>query len=187
MTKVSHKRRMRHRKSFLLIALVSSTLAFTAGFSGCKTPGTPTDPAATNAPPDPATINSIAVVLRGAARGGATVAISDNPDNAKYFQLAATAIGQFATGKDVSPGAFQTALMNVGIPDNQWVKLGVGTVVDLYQFYYINYVKDAVANDAKAFLTAVQDGFNEALGNPVTARTARAQPAIVLPRPIQRK
>lgn len=179
----------RLHKTFALIALLAMPVACTVGFNGCTSPTTQPGPGVTNSPPDPVVINSIAVVLRGAARSGAVVAINDNADNAKYFQLAATAIGQFATGKDVSPGAFQAALMSVGIPDNQWVKLGVGTVIDLYQFYYGNYVKDAVANNAyaKAFLAAVEDGFNEALGNPVSARAARNAPAMVLPRPIQRK
>lgn len=136
-----------------------------------------------------ATIDATAVVLRGAARSGAIVAINPpngNTNNAKYFSLAADTIGIFITGKDYTPESFQEALMKVGLPQNQWVQLGFGTVIDLYQLYYGQYVKDAVAGEpiALQFLAAVQDGFNQALGRPTTFAPSSD---VSLPRPMMRK
>ncbi len=116
-----------------------------------------------------------------------------NTNNAEYFKLAASAISTFITGKDYSPGAFQSALMDLNVPqlNDPYVKIGIGTVVDLYQLYYGLYVKGGVVSNAPVaieFLTAVQDGFNQATGSPVTLTAVRGRPAAltgaVLPRPI---
>ena len=148
---------------------------------------------------DQQVINATAVILRGAARDGAVVAMQDDPNTKQYFALAATALSAFVTGKDYSPGAFQAALLNIKSPalTNQWVQIGLGTVIDLYQLYYGQYVQNTVNSSAvaQAFITAIQDGLNEALGNPVSA-TRRyynaARPSVppavtgVLPRPIKK-
>lgn len=155
-------------------------------FSGCGTVS----------PTDQTIVDSTAAVLRGAARDGALVAITPpagNTNNAEYFRLAATTIGTFVTSKDTSPAAFQAALMDLNVPqlNDPYVKIGIGTVVDLYQLYYGIYVKPNVASNAPValeLLTSVQDGFNQALGNPVTALMARrgsvGMTGNVLPRPI---
>lgn len=184
------------KASFVALALalavsLPSVVGVGVGLTGCSTTNGATNVVAgTNGEPNQVMIDSIAVVLRGSARAGAVFAIQDDPENAKYFQLAAAAIGTFATGTKTDPASFQAALVAVGVPDNQWVRLGLGTVVDLYQFYYGAYVKGQVANNAyaRAFLRAVQDGFNEALGEPTAhiAAAHRPAPAGVFPRPIKK-
>lgn len=202
---VTHTKENKNMKTKLSIKITSLLLAFsfaaaptafviTSGVvgSGCTT---------ATGTVDPATINATAVVLRGAARDGAVIAIQNDAANRKYFELATGVIGTFLTGKDYTPGALQTALMKLDIPqlNNQWVQIGLGTVIDLYQLYYGQYVKSTVNGNeaAAAFLTAVQDGFNQALGNPVVSPptpllgASRPVGAItgappVLPRPISK-
>jgi hypothetical protein len=155
-------------------------------FTGCGTVS----------PTDQTIIDSTAAVLRGAARDGAVVAMTPptgNTNNAEYFRLAASAIGTFVTSKDTSPAAFQAALTSLNVPqlNDPYVKIGIGTVVDLYQLYYGIYVKGNVVSNAPValeLLTSVQDGFNQALGNPVTSlmlrRSSVGMVGDVLPRPI---
>lgn len=146
-------------------------------------------------------VDTTAIILRGAARDGAIIAMQENPETKKYFQLATQVLSTFLTGKDFTPGAFQKALLEVNAEElaNPWVQIGVGTVIDLYQLYFGQYVKGKVNGDviAKAFITAVQDGFNMALGQPVSAtkRYYRAGPPMppvggmthgVLPRPLKK-
>lgn len=154
---------------------------------------------------DTNTINTTAIILRGAARDGAVIAMQENPETKKYFQLASQVLSTFITGKDYTPGAFQTALLNINVEElnNPWVQIGIGTVIDLYQLYFGQYIKGQVNGDliAQAFITAVQDGFNMALGQPVSPTKKyfsryggfSAQPPMpfgttggVLPRPVKK-
>ena len=173
-----------------LAVSLPSVVGVGVGLTGCATTNGTNVVVGTNGEPNQTTIDAIAVVLRGAARAGAVVAIQDDPENAKYFKLASAAIGQFATGLNTDPAAFQAALVAVGLPDNQWLRLGLGTVVDLYQFYYGTYVKNKVADNAYArtFLRAVQEGFEEAIGEPQAhiAAARRPAPSGVFPRPIKK-
>lgn len=139
----------------------------------------------------PGSIDTTAVILRGAARDGAVVAMQQDPGTKKYFQLASAVLSTFVTGKDYSPGAFQSALLAVDGPElqNPWVQIGMGTVIDLYQLYYGQYVQGKINGvaDAKILLVAVQDGLNAALGQPVPVGAVLAVPPhAVLPRPIKR-
>ena len=158
--------------------------------SGCST--------TTNTKIDPGVVDTTAVVLRGAARDGAVIAIQNNPETKQYFAIAASTLETFITGKDYTPGAFQAALTSIKSSEiqNPYVQIGIGTVVDLYQLYFSQYAKNALqSNDvAKAFVVAIQDGFNQALGNPVTVAhympgsALKASPGSatkVLPRPIK--
>ena len=146
-----------------LALYVAPVTVLTVGTTGCTT---------TNSTNDQATIDAAAIILRGAARDGTVAAVQNDPNNRQYFALAATALSTFVTGKDYTPGAFQTALLALNAQQltNQWVQIGIGTVIDLYQLYYGQYVKNAVDGNAVAvaFLTAIQDGINAGLGNPVT-------------------
>jgi len=121
---------------------------------------------------DTNTINATAIILRAAAQDGAVIAMQDDPTTKQYFELATVAMSTFLTGKDYSPAAFQTALLALNVPalTNAWVQIGLGTVIDLYQLYFGQYAQNAVNGNeiASAFITAIQDGFNAALGNPVS-------------------
>jgi len=101
------------------------------------------------------------------------------------------------TGKDYSPAAFQQALLAIKIPgaSDIWVQLAIGGVVDLYQVYFSQYVQGQVDGNyaAQALLIAVQNGFNQALGNPLVpppvppaAVPPKGQPigGQILPRPL---
>ncbi len=119
-------------------------------------------------------INTAAQILQNIAQGGALAAITPpqgNTSNAAYFNAANQTIGLFLTGKDYSPAAFQQALLATKIPggNDVWVQLAIGGVVDLYQVYFSQYVQGQVNGNyaAQALLIAVQNGFNQALGNPL--------------------
>jgi len=150
-------------------------------------------------------IDATAIILRGAARDGAIVAITPpngDTNNAEWFNLAATGLSTFITGKDYTPGAFQQALLSINssATRNQWVQIAAGTLIDLYQLYYGQYVATQLNGSdggkiAIEFLTAIQDGFNQALGNPTsiavanTPLNAKAAPQNnqqLLPRPIRK-
>jgi hypothetical protein len=146
------------------IALTIFTVSAPVALTGCVTNITTNSQAA---------IAATALILQNAAEAGATAAITPpngNTNNAVYFQLASQAIGTFLTGSNYTPGAFQQALMNVKVPalNNLWVQLAVGTLVDLYGLYYAQYVDGQIAGNtyASQFLTAIQTGFNQALGTP---------------------
>lgn len=150
-----------------------------------------------------AQIDATALILENSARTGAIVAMdpkTGDPANAAYFQLASQAIGVFLTGTNYSPAAFQQALINVHVPqaNNVWVQLGIGAVIDLYQVYFAQYVTGQVNGNVAAgtFLLAVQNGFNQALGQPVITPPATASvwrgtvnlghpSTLVLPRPVK--
>lgn len=149
------------------ILIGTFTVTAPVAMTGCVT-----GPIGTN---DQAAIDATALILQNSARAGALAAITPptgNTNNAVYFDLAAQVIGTFLTGKDYSPAAFQQALVNIKIPQatNVWVQLGIGAVIDLYQVYFSQYVRGQVNGNAYAgqFLKAIQDGFNQALGKPVS-------------------
>jgi hypothetical protein len=173
--------------------LTAFTVTAPVAMTGCIAPG-----GGTNI--NTAQIDATALILQNAARVGAVAAItppSGNTNNAVYFELAAQAIGTFLTGKDYSPAAFQQALIDIKVPqaNNIWVQLGIGAVIDLYQVYFSQYVQGKVNGNfaAGTFLVAIQNGFNQATGNPVTPPPAKLkagspQPLApsVLPRPLKR-
>jgi hypothetical protein len=171
----------------------TATLAPVVISTGCATNS---NPAGTNV--DQQVISTVSIILHGAALSGATYAIHDDANNAAYFSLAANALGEFGSGHDYTPQALQAAILKVLPPDyqtNQWVTLGISAVIDLYNTYWSDYAQNAVNGNAyaKAFVSAIQDGFNEALGKPVSlklsARKAAAPKAktALLPRPLPRK
>lgn len=153
-----------------------------------------------------AQIDAAALIIKNIAHGGALAAITPpqgNTNNVAYFNAVNQAIGLFLTGKDYSPAAFQQALIAVKIPgaSDIWVQLAIGGVVDLYQVYFSQYVQGQVNGNyaAQSFLTAIQNGFNQALGNPLLAMPAPPQvPGVaqlklgqsfsgqILPRPIKK-
>lgn len=150
-----------------------------------------------------AQIDATALILENSARSGAIAAITPpigDTNNAAYFQLASQALGAFITGTNYNPAAFQQALLNINVPQakNVWVQLGIGAVIDLYQVYFSQYVQNQLNGNMAAgtFLLAIQNGFNQALGQPVVAPVSQpalqlkphpAQPlsGSVLPRPIK--
>lgn len=150
-----------------------------------------------------AQIDATALILQSSARAGAVAAITPptgNTNNRAYFELASQAIGVFITGKDYSPAAFQQALIDIKVPqaNDVWVQLGIGAVIDLYQVYFSQYVQGQANGNfaAGTFLLSIQNGFNQALGNPVAPPSPTSlemklklgQPVTssVLPRPLKR-
>lgn len=122
-----------------------------------------------------AQIDATALILQNSARAGAIAAITPptgDTNNIAYFQLASQSIGAFLTGTNYSPAAFQDALLKINVPQakNVWVQLGIGAVIDLYQVYFSQYVQGQLNGNVAAgtFLLAVQNGFNQALGQPLT-------------------
>jgi hypothetical protein len=122
-----------------------------------------------------AQIDATALILQNSARAGAIAAITPptgDTNNAAYFQLASQALGAFITGTNYSPAAFQDALLKINVPQakNVWVQLGIGAVIDLYQVYFSQYVQGQLNGNMAAgtFLLAIQNGFNQALGQPLT-------------------
>ncbi len=177
---------------FAVTCLASTTLLVSLApvvlTTGCVSPGG----AGTNVV-NQGTIDATAVLLKGAAQAGALAAIQNDKGNAKYFELAADSISTFLTTTNYTPGAFQNALMGVignsGALTNAYVTIGIGTVIDLYQLYYGQYVKGQINGNAYAgeFLTAIQNGFYMALGKPIPlARQLKVVPVgCPLPRPIK--
>lgn len=188
---------MKHKLRSILLGVVLFVIPglLALGFGGCTNTGTTgggtnSPPVTNNTPVNPLVIGSVSLVLHGAALAGTSMAIQSDPNNKQYFQLAAQALGALATGRDYTPAAFQAALLNVSGVTNLWVSLVVGSLTDSYQFYFASYVQGTVNGNAyaKAFIGAIEDGTNEALGNPVThnlaGRRARQAAIPVLPRPI---
>lgn len=171
---------------FAPIFITGLTVTAPVAMTGCVMRGGTNDQAA---------IDASSALLRNAARTGAIAAItppSGNTNNVVYFALASQAIDTFLTGQDYTPGAFQNALMKINSPylNNVWVQLAVGGVVDLYQVYYSQYVKDQINGNAYAtqFLSAVKQGFDEATGAALPLKAAKSGQGVlpILPRPIQR-
>jgi hypothetical protein len=173
--------------------LTTFTVTAPVALTGCMTgPGGGTN--------NTAQIDATALILQNTARSGALAAITPptgSTNNIAYFQAASQAIGVFLTGKDYSPVAFQQALIAVKVPgaDNLWVQLVIGAVIDLYQVYFSQYVQGQVNGNfaAGTFLLAIQNGFNQALGNPITPlptnlqlRPGQSLASPVLPRPLKR-
>jgi hypothetical protein len=151
-------------------------------------------------------IQAAATIIQNTAYDGAIIALTPpqgETNNAVYFQAANQAIGLFLTGNDYSPATFQADLVAINVPGatNVWVQLAIGAVVDLYQVYYSQYVEGQVNGNyaAQAILTGVQNGINQALGQPLipapvppaslSAHSSGCAPAFsgqVLPRPIKK-
>jgi hypothetical protein len=57
---------------------------------------------------------------------------------------------------------------------DKWVKLAIGTAVDVYELYWSKYVKGEISKSyiAVKFLTAVQTGFAQAIAPPASAAPA---------------
>jgi hypothetical protein len=175
------------------IALTTGSLFFVGSLgiitTGCTTPG------GGSGPVNQQVIDATALIIRQASQAGAMAAVQSDTNNAIYFATAADALGQFVTGTNYSPSALQADLMSLNVPqlNNQWVQLGIGSVVDLYQLYYQQYVVNAVNGNqiAQAFIQAIQQGFNQALGRQYKpAKGLKALPSYtgpILPRPIRHK
>jgi len=179
----------------LIIALcVSAPVAFT-GCGALSGGGTGTN--------NQAQIDATALILQNSARVGAIAAITPptgDTNNAAYFKLASQSIGAFLTGTNYSPAAFQQALLQINVPQakNVWVQLGIGAVIDLYQVYFSQYVQGQLNGNMAAgtFLLAVQNGFNQALGQPVAPtppefahqnlQLGHGVSSSVLPRPLKK-
>lgn len=97
---------------------------------------------------------------------GATYAIQKNTNNVKYFVLADATLKQFALGTNLSPTAFENALMNVAPQlQNQWIQLGIDSVVVIYDAAYGQYVIGQITNNvvAKELITAADNGIYRAI------------------------
>lgn len=107
-----------------------------------------------------------AVILRTAARGAATVAISKDADNKTHVALALSALEVFLVGNDYTPGALTKALEPTFKElKNPEIALALNTVIDLYDVFYGRYVKGQISRNETAllFLTALRDGAKQAL------------------------
>ena len=157
-------------KVCLLATVLGGLMLFT---SGCIT--------------DQATINAAAGVVQQGAYVGATYAIQQNTNNVKYFVLADVSLKKFALGADTSPAAFEAALNEVAPQlNNQWIQLGVDSVVVIYDAAYSQYVVGQVTNSpiAKQFVTAVDTGFVRAIQPYLPAGTRLSLVKVVkCPRP----
>lgn len=169
--------------------LIASALAIvgSAFIQGCgTTPVTPT-------PISQASIDAAAVILQGAARAGATAAITPptgDTNNVIYFKLAADGLGSFVTGTNYTPAALQQDLTSVNVPQlqNVYVQIAIGSVVDLYSLYYQQFIQGNLVSNAPVvleFATSIQDGFNQAVGRQGTfSLSKRPAPGVpILPRP----
>jgi hypothetical protein len=136
-------------------------------FMGCATSG---GPVLTQQ-----TLNDAAIVLEGAARGAAVLAIAKDAKNREYVQLAVAALDTFLVGDSYVPGDLVKALSPVVAKVNDpAVFLAVNTATDFYQAFYGRYVKGKVSENANAkmFLTALRDGAASALSAKIGANDA---------------
>lgn len=162
--------------------------------TGCSTTGSTNNTAA---------IQAAAMILQNTTADAALVAMTPpqgETNNAAYFSAANQAIGLFLTGNDYSPTTFQADLVAIQVPGatNVWVQLAIGAVIDLYQVYWSQYVDGQVNGNyaAAALLTGVQNGLNQALGQPLIPTPTPPASAVVqfkgaktgpvLPRPIRK-
>jgi len=189
---------MKNTVKLVSIVVLSLASIITASvFEACTTM-----PPGSNQPPSQANIDAAAVVLRGVARAGALAAITPptgQTNNAAYFAAASDALGTFISRTNYTPGALQQDLLSINVPvlHDVYVQIAIGSVVDLYQLYYGQYVQSNLASNAPVvveFATAIQDGFNQALGRQVLSRSIGLKSAIrpesqaqhILPRPCPR-
>ena len=111
-------------------------------------------------------IDVAAATIQVGSQAGATYAIQQDTNNIKWFRLANTSIKTFATGENLTPTEFEKQLWAVSPSlENQWIQLGIDSVVVLYDVSYNDYVISQVNSNviAKQFLTAVTTGFDKAL------------------------
>jgi hypothetical protein len=152
------------KKQLLLIILAIAPMLF----MGCATSGQ--GPVLTQQ-----TLNDAAIVLEGAARGAAVLAIAKDAKNREYVQLAVAALDTFLVGDSYVPGDLVKALSPVVAKVNDpAVFLAVNTATDFYQAFYGRYVKGKVSENANAkmFLTALRDGAASALSAKISANDA---------------
>lgn len=151
-----------------VVLLAGCTLLGGPGWTDSGTGGGAADPAVLAAERAQA-IQDAAVIVKGAAREAAGLAIAKDAGNAKFVNLAVTTLDTFLVGKDYTPGALTSALGPVlKEAQDAKVRLAVNAVADLYQIFYGRYAKSQIAQNETAalFLTALRDGASQAL--PVT-------------------
>lgn len=146
-------------KSTLLLLVAASVLSL--GFlTGCKT--TPDGSSGIT----PQQIADSGVALKSLARSTALLAMEKDPENRKYVNLAITAMDQFLTGTNYTPGLLVATLQPVfqEVKDAK-IQIALNTVTDLYEIYYGRYVRDQVAGNetARVLLTSLRDGGVEAI------------------------
>lgn len=149
------------KKFTSLVLTFVMVLPFTLGTTGCKLTG---DPVA-----DAQTIADAAVILRGTARGAATIAIQENANNVAYVRLAVQVLDQFLVGDEYTPGALTDALEPVlKEAKDLKVKLAINTATDLYEIFYGRYVRGQFKSKETAFklVRALRDGAAQALPTP---------------------
>jgi hypothetical protein len=172
-------------KKIFALTTVLGLFAASILLTGCaSTPATGDGGAVvTNAPPvfNQQALDAAAIVLRGAARNAAAIAIEKNADNRKYVTLAVTTLDTFLVGNDYTPGALKKALEPVikEVKD-VYVGLAINTVTDLYEAFFGRYVKGQVATwangNALLFLTNLRQGAAEALDLTTTTPTPAVLP-----------
>jgi len=111
-------------------------------------------------------IKLASAVIEQGAYVGTTYAIEQNTNNVKYFVLADATLRQFVLGADLSPTAFENALMDVAPQlNNQWVQLGVNSIIVIYDAAYDQYVIGQITNNvvAREFIIAADNGIYRAI------------------------
>ena len=106
-------------------------------------------------------INTAAVVVQQGAYVGTTYAIQQNTNNLKYFVLADASLKKFVLGTNLSSTELENALMNVAPQlQNQWIMLGVSSIIVVYDAALNAYVIGQVTNSPVAlqFANAVEAG-----------------------------
>ena len=130
------------------------------------------------------TLNAAAAILQAGAMKGAEYAIQKNTNNAKWFELADTTIDTFLLGTDLTPEAFNASLESVAPQvQNQWIQLGIDVVEVGYQASYGQYVIGQVNSNAyaKILLTAVGNGFDQAISNTTSIVTLKLPVKVARP------
>ena len=151
---------MRYKYTSTLLALLLTVSVFT--IPGCTTVGGTGDPVVSQQ-----TLNDAAIILRGAARGAAAIAIQEKPDTRKYVQLAVTILDQLILDEgNYTPGALVDALKPVLKEVNDVkIAIAINTVTDLYEVFYGRYIKARLKEKENAymFIKSLRDGAASAL------------------------
>jgi hypothetical protein len=156
---------MKMKRWMISLVLLASLALAAIPFTGCKT--VTNEDGTTVKVPNTNVVLQIAVIFRGAARNSALMAIGEDQNLKQWFGMAQVTIGQFVEGAVHDPVAFKEAIGRLPILSDKWARLIVGTVVDAYELYYLNYAaplnqKSDVTWVACTFLAAIQDGFIDA-------------------------
>jgi hypothetical protein len=129
----------------------------------------------------PEQIARVGVVITQTADVGAVYAIQQDARNATYFKLANPILENFANGTDLSPAALQTALAPV-TGTNVWVGLAISGAVVIYDVTYSQYISGQLETNApaaKAWILAIETGFQQALAQTGNATALRASRPVV--------